>query len=99
MIPPKYKTSRKIPRQVRKEIDLEISESLGELMSATALVTTAVVVVTVPLSLNLISQLALKRLLDTFKTLQIVVHIMLIDMFAVAHSEIFFRYLLQISNF
>ena len=68
-------------------------------MSTTALVTTAVVMATLPLSLNLIFQLSLKRLLDTFKTLQIAVHMMLIDLFAVAHSEIFFRHLMQIANF
>ena len=68
-------------------------------MSATTIITTAVVVVTVPLSLNLITQLVMKRLLDTFKTLQIAVHMMLIDLFAVAHSEIFFRHLMQIANF
>ena len=64
----------------------------------TALAATAAVLVSLPLGLNLITQLALKRLLDAFKNLQIIVHIILIDMFAVAHSENFFKHLLQISN-
>ena len=42
------------------------------------------------LSLSCIFQLSLKRLLNAFKNLQIVVHLMLIDLFSVAQCEIFF---------
>ena len=67
-------------------------------MTAAAAVATISVLVTLPFSLNSIISLALKRLLDSFKHLQIIVHIMLIDLFSVAHCEIFFGYLLNISN-
>ena len=67
-------------------------------MTAAAAVATISVLVTLPFSLNSIISLALKRLLDSFKHLQIIVHIMLIDVFTVAHCEVFIGYVLQISN-
>lgn len=67
-------------------------------MTAVVAVAAVSVLVIMPCSLSFISQLVLKRLLDAFKSLQIIVHVMLIDLFSVAHCEVFFGYVLQISN-
>ena len=67
-------------------------------MTAFAVVASISVLAALPCSLNIVTSLALKRLLDSFKHLQIIVHIMLIDVFTVAHCEVFIGYVLQISN-
>ena len=61
-------------------------------------VAAAAVIVSMPCSFSLFAKLALKRFLDAFKSLQIIVHIMLIDVFTVAHCEEFFGFILKISN-
>ena len=93
MAPPQYTFSHPVQRQIRSETEKEISQSLGQLMVATVSIATIT-----SLSLSCIAQVGLKRLIDSFKNLQIIVHIMLIDLFSVAHCEIFFGYLLNISN-
>ena len=93
-----YKVSHSIPRQVRNEIDLEISETAGEIMVAVVSTTTVAVMISMPISLSFFAQLALKLFLDAFKNLQIIVHIVLIDLFTVAHCEVFFGFILRISN-
>ena len=77
---------------------MEIAESLGEIITLYIAVATISVLAALPCSLKIITSLALKRLLDSFKNLQIVVHILLIDVFTVAHCEVFIVYVLQISN-
>ena len=96
--PPMYKVSHLIPRQARNEIDLEISETAGEILLAVVSTTTVAVMISMPISLNFFAKLALKLFLDAFKNLQIIVHIVLIDLFTVAHCEVFFGFILKISN-
>ena len=60
---------------------------------------TAIAVTTVTtLSLSCILKLSVKRLLNSFKNLQIVVHIMLIDLFSVAQCEILIGEVMKMSN-
>ena len=42
--------------------------------------------------------MSIRPFLSAFKNLQIIVHIMLIDLFTVAHCEIFFEYILMATN-
>ena len=67
-------------------------------MVAVVAATTVAVMISMPCSFSFFAKLALKQFLDAFKSLQIIVHIMLIDVFTVAHCEEFFGFILQISN-
>ena len=78
---------------MRDEDDKMITESLGQF--AIIMVGLAV---TTTFSVSCFAQIGLKRLIDSFKNLQIIVHIMLIDLFTVANCETFFSYLLMITN-
>lgn len=60
-----------------------------------AVVATAVVTT---FSCSCCLNIALKPLLDAFKNLQIIVHVMLIDLYSVAHTEAFFGFLLMVCN-
>ena len=78
---------------MRDEEDKVLSESFGQfavIMVGLAATTT--------FSLSCFAQIGLKRLIDSFKNLQIIVHVMLIDLFTVANCETFFSYLLMITN-
>ena len=72
---------------------MEITEALGQSIFIAVAVT-----VVASFSVCSCAKLALKRLLESFKNLQIIVHIMLIDNFTVAHCETFFKFILMISN-
>ena len=48
---------------------MEIAESLGEILTAAVAVAAISVLVALPCSLNYLTTLALKRLLDSFKNL------------------------------
>ena len=67
-------------------------------MMTGAAVTTVAVIISLSCSVGFFASLALKRFLDAFKTLQIIVHIMLIDLLAVAHCEAFFKFIMKITN-
>ena len=60
--------------------------------------TAAAVMISMPCSFGAFAKLALKRFLDAFKSLQIIVHIMLIDLFTAGHCEVFFGKILKITN-
>ena len=72
---------------------MEVSEALGSVMATAIAVTTVTT-----LSLSCILKLSVKRLLNSFKNLQIVVHIMLIDLFSVAQCEILIGEVMKMSN-
>lgn len=75
------------------QVDEEVASGLGILV-----VGMVAAAASVTFSLNCWLNLALKPLLDAFKNLQIIVHIMLIDLYSVAHCETFFGYLLLVTN-
>ena len=61
-------------------------------------VTTVAVVISMQCNVSAFASLALKRFIDAFKSLQIIVHIMLIDLPTVTHCGAFFKFILKISN-
>ena len=92
-VPPKYAITKAISRQVFEPDDIEMVETLGDMLivfvaSAAALT----------LSMSCFTGIGLKPIIDSLKTLQIIVHYMLIVTFSVAQCEIFFSKLLLISN-
>ena len=64
MIQPKMNITRHVSRQMRNQNDLKISQSLGEFA-----IVTVVVAATSTISLCFGAQIALKRLIDSFKNL------------------------------
>ena len=54
---------------MRNEIDLEISETAGEVVMIGVAVTAAAVIISMPCSISAFAKLALKRFLDAFKSL------------------------------
>ena len=83
---------------MRNEIDLEVSEAAGEVVMIGVAATAAAVIMSMPCSISAFAKLALKRFIDAFKNLQIIVHIMLIDLFTVGHCEVYFEFILKITN-
>ena len=73
--------------------DMVIVETIAD-----TLVSYVAVAAVFTLSMSCCTGIGLKPILDSFKNIQVILNIMLIDLFSVAICEVFFAKLLQIAN-